>query len=215
MNKASAFKSAAKDLVRGFANGISENTYLASAKAKAMASAAAAAARKELDEHSPSKVGYEIGDFFGVAFVNAIADNTKRAYAASADMANSAKTGLENAFNKVSRIISGEVDVNPTIRPVLDLTDVRSGANAIGSMFGLTPSVGVLANVNAVSSMMNQRGQNGNVDEIVSAINKLHKALGNVGGTTNVINGVTYGDDSGITDAVAAIARYAKIEGRI
>ena len=62
------FYSAGSYLVDGFAAGISENAYKASAKAKAMAAAAAEAAKKELDEHSPSKVGYQIGDYFGVAF---------------------------------------------------------------------------------------------------------------------------------------------------
>ena len=65
----SVFYNAGSYLVLGFANGISANSYLAAARSKAMASAAAEAARKELDEHSPSKVGYKIGDFFGVAFV--------------------------------------------------------------------------------------------------------------------------------------------------
>jgi hypothetical protein len=210
-----SFYSAGAYLVSGFVNGISANRYKAAAQAKAMAAAAASAARKELDEHSPSRVGYGIGDFFGIAFVNAIADNTKRAYSASADLANSAKTGLKNAFDKVGRIISGEVDVNPTIRPVLDLTDVRSGANAIGNMFSLTPSVGVLAQVGAVNSMMNQRSQVASNDDVVYAINKLQKALANVGGVTNVINGVTYDDGSNITDAVRTLVRAAKIDRRV
>jgi hypothetical protein len=202
-------------LVTGFANGISANRYKATAQAKAMAAAAANAARKELDEHSPSRVGYEIGDFFGIAFVNAIVDNTKKAYAASSDMANSAKTGLKNAIDKVGRIISGEVDINPTIKPVLDLTDVRSGANAINGMFGLQPSVGVLATVGAVNSMMSQRNQVASNDDVVYAINKLAKRMDNIGNTTYQVNGVTYDDGSNITAAIQEIVRYLRIEGRV
>ena len=209
------FYTAGGYLATGFANGISANRYKAAAQAKAMASAAADAARKELDEHSPSRVGYEIGDFFGVAFVNAIADNVKSAYSASAEMANSAKTGLINAFDKVNRIISGEVDINPTIKPVLDLTNVRSGANAISGMFGLQPSVGVLANIGAVSSMMDQRNQVASNDDVVYAINKLRKELGNVGGTSYQINGITYDDGSNIAEAIRTITRAAIVEGRV
>ena len=208
------FYSAGAHLVRGFANGIGANRYKATAQAKAMAAAAAEAARKELDEHSPSRVGYEIGDFFGIAFVNAIADNTKHAYNASAELANSAKTGLKGAFEKVNRLISGEVDVNPTIRPVLDLTNVRAGVNALDGMLGLTPSVGVLANVGAVSSMMSQRNQVASNDDVVYAINKLHKALSNVGNTTNIIEGVTYDNGSSISETVAALIHAIKMEGR-
>ena len=209
-----SFYSAGAYLVSGFASGISANRYKATAQAKAMAAAAASAARRELDEHSPSKVGYEIGDFFGIAFVNAIADNTKRAYDASADLATSAKTGLKGAFDKVSRLISGEVDVNPAIRPVLDLTNVKSGVNTLNNMLGLTPSVGVLANVSAVNSMMNQRSQVASNDDVVYAINKLQKALSNVGNTTNIIEGITYDDGSNVNGLVAALVQAIKMEGR-
>lgn len=210
------FYSAGANLVIGFANGINANRYKAAAQAKAMASAAASAARKELDEHSPSRVGYGIGDFFGIGFVNAIGDNVKRAYSTSVKLARAAESGLKSAFDRVSSIISGEIDVNPTISPVIDLTNVRAGANAISGMFGLQPSVGVLANVGAVSSMMNQRGQNGGSDDIVSAIGRLEKSLANAGGTTNnIINGVTYDDGSAIGEAVGVIARAILMEGRV
>ena len=180
-----------------------------------MAAAAAEAAKSELDEHSPSRVGYGIGDFFGIGFVNAIADNVKKAYNASASMANAAESGLKGAFEKVSRIINGEVDINPTISPVLDLTNVKAGADAIGGMLGFTPSVGVLAQVGAINSMMNQRSQNGNSDDIVSAINKLQKVLANSGNTTNIINGVTYDNGSSLNEAVRVIAQAALFEGRV
>lgn len=210
----SAFYSAGAYLVSGFANGISANRYKATAQAKAMARAAANAARRELDEHSPSKVGYEIGDFFGIAFVNAIADNTKRAYAASEGLANSAKTGLRSAFDKVGRIISGEVDVNPTIRPVLDLTNVRSGANAINGMLGLQPSVGVLANVGAVSSMMSQYGQNGGNDDIISAIADLGRKMGTSTGDTYHIDRVDVSGDAEVTAAIQTLVRAMQVGRR-
>lgn len=69
-----SFSLAGAYLVDGFVNGISANTYKAAAQAKAMASAAVVAAKKELDEHSPSKVFYGIGDFAGKGFINALAD---------------------------------------------------------------------------------------------------------------------------------------------
>ena len=56
-------------LVDGFCNGISENTWKAEAKARAMAAAAAEAAEDELDEHSPSKRFYGIGNFAGISCV--------------------------------------------------------------------------------------------------------------------------------------------------
>ena len=141
----SQFYSAGSYLVDGFTNGISENAYKAAAKARAMASAAADAAKKELDEHSPSKVGYRIGDFFGVAFVNAIGAYVSKAYTAGSGMAEAAKTGLSNAVSKIRDFISGDIDVQPTIRPVLDLSNVESGAGRLNALFSRTQAMSISA----------------------------------------------------------------------
>lgn len=143
------FKQAGTYLVEGFADGISENTYRAEAKARAMARAAAEAAEDELDEHSPSRVGYHIGDFFGLAFVNAIGTYAVKAYNASAEMADSAKTGLGNAIAKVKDMIDNGVDGQPTIRPILDLSDVEEKSHRLNTLFSrsqaLTVSTGIAA----------------------------------------------------------------------
>ena len=143
------FKQAGAYLVEGFADGISENTYRAEAKARAMARAAAEAAEDELDEHSPSRVGYHIGDFFGLGFVNAIGTYAVKAYNASAEMADSAKTGLGNAIAKVKGMIDNGVDGQPTIRPILDLSDVEEKSHRLNTLFSrsqaLTVSTGIAA----------------------------------------------------------------------
>lgn len=143
------FKQAGAYLVEGFADGISKNTYRAEAKARAMARAAAEAAEDELDEHSPSRVGYHIGDFFGLGFVNAIGTYAVKAYNASADMAKSAKTGLGNAIAKVKDMIDNGVDTQPTIRPILDLSDVEEKSHRLNTLFSrsqaLTVSTGIAA----------------------------------------------------------------------
>lgn len=143
------FKQAGAYLVEGFADGISENTYRAEAKARAMARAAAEAAEDELDEHSPSRVGYHIGDFFGLGFVNAIGTYAVKAYNASAEMADSAKTGLGNAIAKIKDMIDNGVDGQPTIRPILDLSDVEEKSHRLNTLFSrsqaLTVSTGIAA----------------------------------------------------------------------
>lgn len=137
------FKQAGAYLVEGFADGISENTYRAEAKARAMARAAAEAAEDELDEHSPSRVGYHIGDFFGLGFVNAIGTYAVKAYNASADMAKSAKTGLGNAIAKVKDMIDNGVDTQPTIRPILDLSDVEEKSHRLNTLFSRSQALAV------------------------------------------------------------------------
>jgi hypothetical protein len=106
------------------------------------------------------------------------------------------------------------MDSQPTIRPVLDLSDVESGVGAIGRMFGFGPSVGVLANVGAISSSMHGYGQNGANTEVVSAINKLRKDLGNMERASYNINGITYDDGSNVSNAIKTLVDAVRVERR-
>ena len=208
------FYNTGKYLVSGFASGISANTYMVKAKASAMASAAAQAARKALDIHSPSRVLYAIGDFAGQGFVNALSDYGRKSYNAGSDMADYAVNGLSNAISRVSDLINSDIDSQPTIRPVLDLSNITSGAGAINRMLSMQPSMGVMANVGSISTMMN-RAQNDPNGAIVSAINELNSKINDVPRNTYVVNGVTYDDGSNVSNAVRSLVRAAKIERRV
>lgn len=207
------FYNAGKYLVDGFANGIRANQYAAVAKATAMANAAAEAARRTLSIHSPSKVFYKIGSYAGLGFVNSLGDYADRAKAAGSELAESAKFGLGNAIATVYDMLNGDMDMQPTIRPVVDLSDVESGVSSISSLFSNSPTVGAFANVRTVGSMMSRYGQNGN-SEVVSAIDKLRKDIGNVGNTSYNINGITYSSGSEVSDAIETLVRAARVERR-
>lgn len=211
--KDTAFKSAGRQLVVGFAKGISENSYKAEAKARAMAKAAAKAAEEALDINSPSKVGYGIGDFFGLGFVYALEDYADISYAAGAEIGNSAQNGLRNAIRKITDTVNSDIDNQPTIRPVLDLSDVQRGADAISGMLSEGTSISAFASAGSINSTMSRRSQNGGMDELRSAIDDLRKDMKHMG-NTYVIDGVTYDDGSELYDAVQTIVRAAKVERR-
>ena len=157
-NKYTDFYNAGKYLVEGFAAGITANTYLAEARARAMAAAAARAAERELDEHSPSKVGYRIGDFFGLAFVNAISDYADKSYKAGTNMAAAAKNGLSNAISKIREFVDGEMEVQPTIRPVLDLSEVRSSAGRLTAILSRSQAMKISSSMNRETTGEIQNG---------------------------------------------------------
>ena len=170
--------------VEGFANGIDKNTFKAEAKASAMAEAAKKAAKKALRERSPSKEFFKIGDFAGLGFVNALGDYEKKSYKAGSKMAMSAKNGISKAIANIANLVDTDIDSQPTIRPVLDLSDVSNGAGAINGMFDMQPSVGVMSNLRAINSSMNDR-QNGN-SELLSAVKGLRKDFANSNGGVTV-----------------------------
>lgn len=208
------FYDAGDYLVEGFAAGISENDYKAEAKARAMAKAAVEAAEDELLIKSPSRVTYRVGGFFGEGFVNAIVDYGRKSAKAGESIAESAKQGLTIAMAKVRELIESDIDAQPTIRPVLDLSDVSTGAGAISGMFDMSPSVGVMSNLRAINSMM-ASGQNGmSNDDVVSAIQDLGRKLGDISGDTYQIGDVSYDNGSEVSNAVQSLVRAAKMERR-
>ena len=174
-----------------------------------------AAVRGEKDgqqSKSPSKLTIKAGKWLGEGLVIGINRMGKKVYNAGYDMGDNAINAVSNAIARISDIVNSDVDSQPTIRPVIDLDNVRSGMDTISRMLGATPSVGVLANVNAISSSMNG-GRNGTSD-VVSAIKDIGKKLGSSGGDTYQINGITYDDGSNIAEAVKTLVRATKIERR-
>lgn len=208
-----SFHSAGAYLAKGFADGISSNSYKAEAKAKAMAEAAEKAARKALKINSPSKVFRALAYSIPEGFAQGIDKMSWMGEASATAMAQDAVKGTGNAISRIANLISDGIDDQPTIRPVLDLSDVYSGASTLNGMFDTMPSVGLMSNVRAVSSMMNQN-QNGVTNEdVVSAIKNLGAKLGS-GGDTYAINGITYDDGSNVSEAVKTLVRATRIERR-
>ena len=158
------FKSAGSYLVDGFCNGISENTWKAEAKARAMAAAAAEAAEDELDEHSPSKRFYGIGNFAGVGFINALIDNVSKAGKAGREIAKSSIDGLNDVISRIADYVDADMDVQPTIRPVLDLSAVEAGTGRLNTLFSRNQALSVSTGMNErISEMEVQNGESSSV----------------------------------------------------
>ena len=165
--------------------------------------------------NSPSKLTIQAGKWFGEGLVIGIDSMGTKVYRAGHAIGDKAVKSLSTAMTRTSELVNeGMFDNQPTIRPVLDLSDVKAGAGNISNLLGMGQTIGVSANVGAVSASMNSRIQNGGNGDVVSAINKLSKQLSNVGGSTYNVNGVTYDDGTNVSNAVQSLIRAAKIEGR-
>ncbi len=207
------FKSAGIYLTDGFAAGINENTWYVKARAAAMAQAALQAAEDTLDINSPSREFFKIGNYTVAGFVNALVAGTSSVATAGSEMAEAAKVGLNEAIGQIINVLNTDMDVHPTVRPVMDLSNINAGMSAIDGMFNTKHSVGVMANLNNINSTMGNNHQNGNVD-VISAINKLGRQLSASQGNVYNINGITYDDGSNITNAIETIVRAARVERR-
>jgi len=210
---------AGKSVATGFANGMKDPATLAkvTAAGTTIGNYALTAAKAAIDSNSPSKEAMKIGNYFGQGLVIGINQYKDKTYDTAYSIGDDAKYGLTRAVSRISSVIDSNIDTQPTIRPVLDLSDVESGAGYLNTMFNNGPSIGVMSNLRAISSNMEARRQNGINSDVVTAIDDLRKDLGNIGGTTNNynVNGVAYADtDTDINNAVKTLVRAAIVERR-
>lgn len=213
--KKESMKSAGKDLGDGLVKGIEAKYDAVYNAAYKLGQKAVQGEKDGQKSASPSKATIQAGKWLGEGLVIGMDKMMSSVYSSGYDLGETATDGISSTISRIASAINTDIDAQPTIRPVLDLSDVRSGAGAINSMFGNGVSVDMLANVNSINSMMNRRSQNGANAEVVSAIDKLNKKMDNIGNTTYSINGVTYDDGSSVADAMRTIVRYATIERRV
>ena len=111
----------------------------------------------------------------------------------------------------MSDLLNLDMDSQPTIRPVVDLSDVADSANTINGMFSMSPSVGVLSDMRGISSMINNI-QNGNDNsDLISAVEGLRDDLSS-GSSINVEVNLDYnaGEDAAtIANDIATSLRRA------
>ena len=136
-----AFYEAGVYMIRGIENGISSELPKLIALSEHVAAAAVNAlnSKQGFDEHSPSRKGFQSGRFVMLGIAQGIIDNS---YAAEDAAANSAQKTIDVMSSVLSHINTDELDAAPTIRPVLDLSEIQNGAGLIGGILNTESSVG-------------------------------------------------------------------------
>jgi hypothetical protein len=101
-----------------------------------MALDAVEAVQDTLDINSPSRVFKELGNYTTLGFVKGITEYADKSYDAGCTVAESAKDGLSEAMQTVTDYLNGDMEAQPTIRPVLDMSGVMQTAGEIDGLFG-------------------------------------------------------------------------------
>ena len=104
--------------------------------------------------NSPSKLTEKYGGFFDLGLVNGILKFGSNVKQAVATTALSATNELTDTFNRIADLVDGNLDLDPTIRPVLDLSNIQYGASQIGSLLGLNDPYALNA-VGTISGIQN------------------------------------------------------------
>lgn len=121
---------AGANLVTGFVDGLLSGLNDVWNAACDLANQAWNAITGTLDEHSPSRLTYEGGKNFTQGFINGMGSLTGDVKDASSDIGTIAADSFDSALNS---------DYEPTITPVLDLSNIQNGIGSMDSMFSSIP----------------------------------------------------------------------------
>ena len=147
LNAVTAFKSkfrvAGQDFAIGLAKGLDDRKLYVIKAAKVLAEGVLEKVREVFNEHSPSKEANEIGKYFDKGLADGFRDGGSETNRAAKEMALDALYGVKDTLLALSTLIADGIDVDPVIRPVVDLSGVTAGAQAIGGMLGGSQTIPV------------------------------------------------------------------------
>lgn len=211
-----------RELAAGLASGIRDGESRVINSAVDIAISAYRAAKDALDINSPSKIFAKLGEGIDEGFVKGMEDKRGDVTTESRNLVRNMISTSREALNNFADLLNGDIIDDPTITPVLDLSEIQNGANRLYSMMSDAERYSFngdvrLANDASFSISRDQRNkqqaENQMFGSLIDAINGLASLVGNTGNVYNV-GGVTYDDGSNVSAAVRALIRAAKVEGR-
>ena len=183
-SKTFRFQSVGKHLSDGLAKGISSGrSTVVNAAAQVVADAITAAKKKGVIM-SPSRVMMDVGKFFTLGFANGITKYGKAATKSSENMVDSSINTVSGMFSSLSSLADDNIDVQPTIAPVVDMSNIRTASGYMNGVFA-DRSFGVRSTFMASSiatsaGTATKAGQFGSPD-VVSAIHEMNARIGVLG----------------------------------
>lgn len=150
--KAAAFTQIGKDVVQGMINGIKSMIKNIKESITSVGENIIKTAKSVLGIKSPSRVFKQLGVYTGEGFVVGLGKCSSKVEDASSEMAEGAIDTVKNSLSRLSDVVSGEIDANPTIRPVLDLSNVQNGSKTLGQLFAdksISAAATVSTNINS------------------------------------------------------------------
>lgn len=156
------FRNAGSYTMHGFIVGMQSKENDIKAAARSMAIAAYNAAMAALNAHSPSRLFMEVGGYVVSGFAQGMENGIHTIKDSSTSMANTAFTAARDAISRISSAIDDGLDINPTIRPLLDLSDLESKTGRISTLLSDNKAM-------SISNSLSRRGtseiQNGDVSD--------------------------------------------------
>ena len=163
------FVTVGMNIASGLANGLRKNANLAVLASKKVASQMLEAARETLEVNSPSKKFEKIGMYSDRGLANGVSKNSGLIISSIKNASTSALDAARSSLSNLANILMGDMDADPVIRPIVDMSDVNRSANRINGLVSGNRAMNIDATVRQarnVAGIMNrnqmQKGTNPN-----------------------------------------------------
>lgn len=145
-------------IIDGLINGLNENRYKLIAVVTDISQSIIDTITDVLDIHSPSRVMESIGQYTTMGFAKGIQDSQNNVNKAVNTMGYNSINNLKNAIATLSDAISMDIDYEPTIKPILDISDVEKNAGKIDAVFSRQHAMSITASTSGNNSKTIEAG---------------------------------------------------------
>jgi hypothetical protein len=139
VNAATNLYQAGVDAASGLVKGLASQSKAIEKQMIKLANEMIADLKKALKIKSPSEAFAEIGQLSMEGMAKGFSDSSQIVTDAVDQAAKDALTAMQRSMQGISDTVMGELDANPTITPVLDLTQVRSQSAELAALTAVTP----------------------------------------------------------------------------
>lgn len=139
------WKTIGKNLIAGFIEGVKAKAQDLINAAKGVVEDAIEGAKALLGIKSPSRVFKQIGIYCDEGMIIGLNSMAGAVSKASEGVGEGAINAVSNTIANIADVINNDIDAEPTIRPVLDLSNVTSGVRQIDAAFSRTQALSISA----------------------------------------------------------------------
>lgn len=136
----------ANAIVDGMVNGIGGGVGFIVSAANRLAQSALDAIKSVLGIKSPSREMRKVGKWMDEGLVQGIDGGAKEVVRSSENLGNTALDTLKETFGGIADVVNTNLDMTPTITPVVDLSKIKEGSEGLSTMWE-SPSFQPKANI--------------------------------------------------------------------
>ena len=188
-DKIDSFKNIGKHLIGGFIGGIKDKASDLADSALDAVKGAVNGVKNFLGIHSPSRVFAEIGRYTDEGFINGVKAYAGKVSDATVDMGKGAVGAMSDTLSTIADLVSSDIDTEPTIRPVMDLSNIQNGANQLFSMMKSVDGYSLSGSLDIANRTGNRINEvRSKATDNSSVLDKISDAVGNFNGGNSFEN---------------------------